>query len=255
MSNTNPYAATTLTAGESVDIRRVKIQPIELMRRSYELIRNQYWLFLAITVGGMVIGSAVPFGIIFGPMLVGIYLCYASLERGERVEFSLVFKGFDSFQESFIAFLVMMAFSIAVMIPLFIVMAALIMIPIAMTAQQNGGNAPPSRGIMLAFLTIYPAILVANILIAMPFLFTFQLIADRNMPGIAAIKMSFRGVMRNFWGVAWYMFVLMFVSVILALMCYVPAILFLPISFGSIFLLYRDVFPSNHIPTMPPSGV
>ena len=103
--------------------------------------------------------------------------------------------------------------------------------------------APPPTPDLGVFLLMYPVMLIANLAIMLPFLFTFQLIADRNLPAIPAMKMSFQGVVRNFWGVLGYLVVLTIVSVVLTMMCYVPGILFLPISLGTLFLLYRDIFP------------
>ena len=33
------------------------------------------------------------------------------------------------------------------------------------------------------------------------------------------------------------------ISLVAACMCYIPAILFLPLSFGGVFLAYREIFP------------
>ncbi len=246
MSQNNPYAPATVTSPGIVPFRQVKVRPIELLKRSFELIREQYWLFLGITVVGMIVGSAVPFALILGPMLVGIYLCYLARERGEQVEFSLLFKGFDQFKESFIACLMVLAVSMVVIIPMMIAMFALVLAPTIAAAQQNaagGGGAPPAFPV--AFLVMYPVMLLANIVIAIPFVFTFQLIAERKLGGVDAVKLSFQAVLKNLAGVVWYMIVVMAISLVLTMMCYVPGILFFPISFGSIFLLYRDVFPNT----------
>ncbi|QDT04495.1 hypothetical protein K227x_28870 [Rubripirellula lacrimiformis] len=238
MSQANPYAPTTSIPINDTDIRRVAIRPIGLLKRSWRMLGDQYWLFLGITFGGILIGSVVPFGLILGPMLVGIYLCYLSLERREKVEFGTVFKGFDFFKESFIATLCLIALTMVVMIPFMIAMAVLIMPTFAQAAQNNQ---PPSFPV--AIFLMYPLMLMANIVITLPFIFTFQLIADRNLSAMEAIKASIQGVRKNLWGIVWFFALLMIISFALACMCYVPAILFLPVSFGSLFLLYRDIYP------------
>ena len=78
--------------------------PIALYKRSYALLGEQYWLFFGITLVGIFLGSLVPFGILMGPMMVGIYMCFADRERGKQVEFGTLFKGFDQFANSRQAF-------------------------------------------------------------------------------------------------------------------------------------------------------
>lgn len=243
MSQANPYAPTSSASVDDSGIRAVNVKPIQLMKRAYALVGDNYWLFLGITLVGILVGSAVPFGLILGPMLVGIYLCYLHRERGAPVEFGTLFKGFDYFKESFIAFLVLLAVSMAVIIPFMIVMFAMMAGSIA-AAQGNAGNGPPQPPeFPIGILVLYPLMIAANFVITLPFLFTFQLIADRNMKGIEAVKTSVRGVLKNLGGTVWFLFVLMVITFALACLCYVPAILFMPISFGSLFLLYRDIFP------------
>ncbi|MGB7324554.1 MAG: hypothetical protein WBD31_06765 [Rubripirellula sp.] len=242
MSQSNPYAPSMHLPVSDLQIQKVKVRPLDLLKRGYQMLGDQYWLFLGITIVGMIIASAVPFGLIMGPMMVGIYGCYAARERGERVEFSQVFRGFDSFKESFIAYLILLAAAMVVMIPVMIAMFVIVIMPIAASAQ-NGGNGGPPPGFPLAMLAFYPVMIILNIVIAIPFLFAFQLIADRNMRGIDAVKASVQGALKNLFGITWYMVVLMFISLVLVCMCYLPVFFFFPVSFGAMFLLYRDIFP------------
>src|SRR5256886_17497275 len=78
------------------------------------LIKDQYWLFLGISLVGILIGGAVPI-VLLGPMMVGIFLCLLQRQRGEPVEFGTLFKGF----EQFVPGLVVAAFK---MIPIFIIL-------------------------------------------------------------------------------------------------------------------------------------
>ncbi len=79
-------------------------------------------------------------------------------------------------------------------------------------------------------------------MVALPFLFTFQLIADRNFKAIDAVKTSARGVAKNLSGVIWFVIVTGFLTSIASMMCFLPVILLLPILLGALFLLYRDIF-------------
>ncbi len=262
MSSTNPYQSTEGVSENLYGINKVRVRPIELIRRSHALIGDKYWLFLGITLVAMLVGSAVPLGLIFGAMLVGVYLCFIHREQGIKVELVTLFRGFDYFIESLLAWLAMFAISMLVTIPFMIAIFVVILAPIL--ANANAANPPAGPPpFPMALLAIYPLMLIVSTLVTLPFIFVFQLLVDRNLKAIDAIKMSFRGVMKNFFGVLWFMIVMMFLSFVLAMMCYVPAILFMPLSFGAIFLLYRDIYgpgiqrssPYDTLPkTAPPQG-
>ena len=244
MSSANPYEPTTEVIADDFGIRKVSVQPIQLIKRGYRMLADQYWMFLGITFVGLIVGSAVPFGIILGPMLVGIYLCYVQREQGQHVEFGTLFRGFDYFVESFLAFLILFVVSLTVMIPFMIAFFVIVFLP--MIAAANAPNAPPPQ-LPASIFIWYPLMIIANVAITLPFLFTFQLIADRKLKAIPAVKLSARGVIKNLGGILWFMFFFMIISIILTMMCYFPVFLFMPISFASLFILYRDIFgPAVH---------
>ncbi|HUS09425.1 MAG TPA: hypothetical protein VMZ30_03080, partial [Pyrinomonadaceae bacterium] len=57
-----------------IGFNRNAVQPIECIKSGWDLIKSQYWLFVGMTVVGVIIGSVVPLGILMGPMMCGIYL-------------------------------------------------------------------------------------------------------------------------------------------------------------------------------------
>lgn len=240
MNNPNPYSPTDSEPVDFADIRKVRVQPMELLQRAKGLMGDQYWLFVGISLAGIFIGSAVPMGIIMGAMMVGIYICFLKREQGQRVEFATLFKGFDQFADSLVAMLIMVGVSLVVMFPLMIAMFALMIVP--MIASQGNGGPPATFGI-LTMLLMYPLVFIASFLVYIPFLFTFQLIADRKLTAVEAVKLSARGAWKNLGGVILFLFVVMVISTVLAIMCYIPVFFFLPVSFGAMFVLYRDVFP------------
>ncbi|MDE0937845.1 MAG: hypothetical protein OSA89_18185 [Mariniblastus sp.] len=226
-------------------IRKVNVRPIELLSRSYQLIGNQYGLFLGISLVGILIGSMVPFGIVMGPMLIGIYLCFLHRQAGRQVEFGTLFKGFDQFSEGLIAYLIMVGFSIVasmVTVGLFVVIGLAAWALIAGTME---GDAAVGVGLGLAvliYILFFVVLMVISVLINLPFVFAFQLIADRKLSGTEAIKQSWAGVKLNLGGIVWYMLVNYFLLMLAALACSIPAILLMPISLGGMFLLYSDIY-------------
>ena len=104
---------------------------------------------------------------------------------------------------------------------------------------------------MLAFAVVlfgYLTLIFMSMFLYVPFVFAFQLIADRGLPGPQAVWTSWQAVKSNLGGVIWFVFVISVVSFLCMLMCYVPAILLMPISMGAFHLLYRDVFGPCPIP-------
>lgn len=233
----NPYA-TPAAAPQAQGFRegagpvQADFSPIEMLKQGKELIADQYWTFFGVAALGMLVGSAAPFGIILGPMLCGIYMCFLKKARGEHVELNLLFKGFDHFKNSFIAMMIMMAAMFAVMIPLGVVFG------IIMAA------AGPDLAVV-GIIVFYLGILVVSVAVGVFTMFAFPLIADRGYAPMDALKTSYRGAMMNLGSMLALVFLNFFISIVLAMFCYFPAFLFMPISFAALTLVYLKIFPDQ----------
>ena len=231
MSNTNPFSPPSTSVAPSLDLPpTVPIDPIDLYKRSFALMGDQYWLFVGIALVGILIGSVIPLGILMGPMMVGIYLCFMDRERGQKVEFATLFKGFDQFANALIAMLIIIGVAMAVIIPCYILMA------VALIATNGSGT-----GLMVVLFGV-AMIFALSMAIYLPFLFVFQLIAERGLTGPQAVSLSFKAMKANLVGCISLLFVMGVASILAALACYFPAFLLMPISFGALFLAYRDIF-------------
>lgn len=231
--------------GQDGPIRKVTIRPMELLSRSKELIGNQYGLFLGITLVGLLIGSMVPFGLVMGPMLIGIYLCFLHRQAGRQVEFGTLFKGFDQFGEGLITYLIMVVFSIVTSMVTFGLFLVLGLAAMALIAGTMEGEAAAGVGVIVlivGYLAFFLVLMVVSVLINLPFVFAFQLIADRKLSGTEAIRQSWTGAKLNFGGIVWYMLVNYFLLILAMFACYIPAILLMPVSMGGLFLLYSDIY-------------
>lgn len=220
-------------------IRQVSIRPFDLFQRGYQLIQDQYWLFLGMVFVAILIGSAVPFGILMGPMIVGVHMALGQKGRAGKADFGTLFKGFDKFGDALIATMIMLAVSLVIMLPIIVMSFILFGVVIA---SSEGSEVQMGIGLLMVGAVYFVGMIFASIACYLPFLFAFQLIADQGLPGVDACKTSFQGVKANFLGLLWYCLALGFVSVLLTLMCYVPVFLFMPISFASMFVLYHDIF-------------
>lgn len=253
MSDTNPYQPSgpdTLVESPigELQIRRVQVRPIELMKRSYALMGDQYMTMVGVTLVGILVGSLVPMGIILGAMMVGIFMCFMQREQFGRTEFGTLFKGFDFFVDSMLVVLMSVALSFVVIFPSYLLMAA-IMIG-AMAGTQDNPDA--ALGAMLIIMPIFMILMmVAMLFVYLPFLFAFQLIADRHLSAMEAIKYSWRASMKNLLGIIWHLFVMTMLTYLAMLACYIPAFFVIPITIGSMFVLYRDIFGPGTFPPPP----
>jgi hypothetical protein len=226
---------------ETVPFRTHAVKPLECYSRGWLLIKDQYWLFLLINLVGMFIGSAVPLGILMGPMMCGIYFCLFTKADGKAVSFDLLFKGFSYFVESLLATLMMIVPMLILVIPLFI--AFIVYLSLAAHAVASRNSPGPLFASMIGgeFLMVAVLILFSSI-IGLFFVFAYPLIVDRGLKAWPAVKMSFRGAWHNLGG----MIVLILLNLLLGfagmLFCYVGVFFVGPVLIAALFSAYRQVF-------------
>ena len=238
-----------------IPFRRNAVEPVECIKGGWELIKNQYWLFVGMTLVGVLIGSAVPLGILLGPMMCGLYLAFFKTRRGEPIEFGMLFKGFDFFGPSLIATLLHILPIIAIIVPAYIFFY--ISMVVSMVAQ--GGNDPnPAAmfGIMGGFILFWMFVLVVVIFISIGFTFSYPLIVDRKLQGFDAVKLSFKGAMANFWRLLGMSILSSLLTIVGLMLCYVGMFLVFPIVYAAVASAYEQVYglagPGDIHDNLPP---
>jgi len=226
---------------------------MDCLRGGWDLIKDQYWLFLGISFVAILIGTAVPLGILLGPMFCGLYLALFQKQRGQPVTFDLLFKGFDFFGDSLVATLIQMVPMMLVMVPGYFVMIGAMMV----TMQPGRRGQPPDMlPFFAAFGFFFLLIMLTSLIVGAFFAFTYPLIVERRLSGINAVKTSVRAALSNLGGVFGLMFLSMVLGVVGVMLCYVGAFLFMPISFAAWSIAYRQVFgtadASMNTPPAPP---
>jgi len=239
------------------EFKRNAVEPVECIKAGWNLIKSQYWLFVGMTLVGMIVGSVVPLGILMGPMMCGLYLALFQTRRGQPIEFSLLFKGFDYFGDSVIATLLHM-------VPIVLVVApAYVLYFVGMfTMMGTSQNGQPDPGAMLGFFGIFGVvwlvIMVLLIVLSVVFVFAYPLIVDRRLKGLEAVKLSIRAAWANFWRILGMLLLTGLLSVGGLILCYVGIFLVLPISVAAIAAAYEQVFGLSgeiqpNLPPPPPS--
>jgi hypothetical protein len=234
------------------EFRSKAVEPVECIKSGWNLIRNQYWLFVGLSVVGVLVGSVVPFGILLGPMMCGIYLALFKTRRGQPIEFNDLFKGFDYFGDSLIATLLHLVPVLVIFVPSYIVFY----IGLFFMMPRNGEPDPTA---MLSFFGIFAVfwivMVVILIIVSVGFTFAYPLIVDRRLSGLNAVKLSIRAGMSNFWQLLGMLLLNGLISFVGVLLCYVGVFIVLPISFAAIAMAYEQVFglaAGGTQPNLPP---
>ena len=239
-----------------IPFKRQAVEPVQCLKNGWELIKDQYWLFVGISAVGAIIGGAVPLGILLGPMMCGQYLAFFKKRRGEPFEFGTLFKGFDFFGPSLVATLLHIVPILAIVIPAYFIFY--ITMVVSMVAQGNSGEPNPGLafGIMGGFLLFWLVVMVLVIFISIGFTFSYPLIVDRKLQGMDAVKLSFRGAMANFWRLLGMSILSGLLTIAGALLCYVGVFLVLPIVYAAIASAYEQVYgltgPGDFDANLPP---
>jgi hypothetical protein len=235
-----------------IEFNRNAVEPVACIKAGWELIKQNYWLFVGMTVVGVIIGSVIPLGILMGPMMCGIYLALFQTRRGQPIEFGLLFKGFDFFGDSVVATLLHLIPVLAIFIPSYV----LFYVGMFMMVPLSGGG-EPEPGMILGFfgfmLIFWLVVMVIMIVLSVIFTFAYPLIVDRRLSGLNAVKLSIRAALANFWRLLGMLLLNGLLTFVGVLFCYVGAFLVLPITFAAIATAYEQVFGLGEVqPNVPP---
>lgn len=228
-------------AVDQTDMTTGQVRALECLSEGAELLSGSYWLLVAVCGVGTILGGLAPMGILMGPMMCGIYLCYFRLIDGHSVRFELLFQGFDHFIQALIASLILFAVSLIVMTPAVLLALAAGVVSVAGVEHPGAaGLAPAALLLLVAFLLVGLALAVGPF-----FLFVYPLIVDRGLDAVPAIKASFRAVAANLWGVSLVLLLTGALWLVAALLCYLPVFLVAPLCFATLASAYRRIFPAR----------
>jgi len=236
---------------ERPEFRAAQLRPVELLADGWKLVRQQYWLMLGVTVTGLLIGSLAPLGLFMGPMVCGIYLCLFARMRGERATFGSLFRGFEYFVPSFIATLIQIVPIMAMAIPVNLILLLLSMKRILAAMDRPFRDVAAMLGTWEIFVIVgvaTVAIFLLSVFFGTFFMFSYPLIADRAMPGWAAVKLSARASRANFGGAALLMATTTVASIVASLFCYIGGFMITPVTLAAWAIAYRRIFPDPSEP-------
>lgn len=234
--------------------RRNAIQPVQCIKDGWKLIKDQYWLFVGMVLVGLLIGSAVPMGILMGPMMCGLYLTFFKVRRGEPIEFGTLFKGFDYFGNSIVAAILHAVPIVVVVVPAYFMFYVSLIVSVA--ALGDNPSLPAVLGVMFTFAVFVFIIAAVLLILTIGFTFSYPLIVDRKMSGFDAVKLSFKAAMANFWRLLGMVALAGLLNCAGVLLCYVGVFFTFPISYAAVAVAYEQVFglanPNEMVSNLPP---
>jgi hypothetical protein len=237
-----------------IPYNRNVIRPVECLSQGWELVRDQYWLFVGMTLVGFMIGSAVPLGILMGPMMCGIYLAFFKRRRGEPIEFGTLFKGFEYFGNSVVAAILHTLPIIVIVVPSYIFFYLGMLVSVAAMGDEPSGAG--LFGMMFSFMLFILVVFAVIVVITIGFTFAYPLIVDRQLQGFDAVKLSFKAAMANFFRLLGLVILCALVNSVGVLVCYVGVFLTFPITYAAVAVAYEQVFglahPSEIASNLPP---
>lgn len=237
-----------------IPYQRNVIRPVECLSQGWELVRDQYWLFVAMTLVGFMIGSAVPLGILMGPMMCGLYLAFFKRRRGEPIEFGTLFKGFEYFGNSVVAAILHTLPIIVIVVPAYIFFYLGMIVSVAAMGDEPSGAG--LIGMMFGFMLFIVVVFAVIVVITIGFTFAYPLIVDRKLQGFEAVKLSFRAAMANFFRLLGLVILCALVNSLGVLVCYIGVFLTFPITYAAVAVAYEQVFglahPSEIASNLPP---
>ena len=222
-----------------IDFKTGVISPIECFKEGWELIKDQYWLFLGITLVGTLLAGFSMY-ILFGAMYCGIYYCLQQKYNRQPFEFADLFKGFEVFLPGFIV-------SLFFIIPqiLFTVINIAVQFMMQAEMRRSGGDIKVLWSYFTTYMIFMLIVAIVMLCIHAVLTFTFPLIIEYKISGVEALKLSVRAVWGNLGGVIGLLFCQFGLMILGAIACYVGMFFVLPLLFAGIYVAYRKVFPSN----------
>jgi hypothetical protein len=245
-----------MTNPGDIPFNRAAVKPMECLRGGWDLIKDQYWLFVGMTLVGLLVGSALPLGILLGPMMCGLFMVFFKKRRGEQIEFGTMFKGFDYFGQSVIASVLHTVPILVIVIGGYIAFYAVVLV--GALAMGNDSSGAGVILMILFFLVFWAVMMVLLILVSLGFTFSYPLIVDRGLQGFDAVKLSFKAAMANLVPLLGLALLSALLGTVGLLACGVGIYFVIPISYAAIAVAYEQVFGlsnstlSGQVPPPPP---
>lgn len=218
-----------------------QIKPVAVYKEAWVLMKPEFIVIFATVIIGVIFSSTV---ILMGPMMIGLFMCLIDKVDGRPAKLDKLFKGFSRWKAGVVVAAIAM-----IPVLIFVTLAVVSYVPTVM-ASLGGEVIPPDQllSMILGILAVEFVVGIAMTIIHTLMIFAFPLIADRNLGGIAAVKLSARAVWANKAGVGGVFGVGILVAIAGYLLLCFGIYLAIPVIMMATTVAYRKVFPQSFEP-------
>jgi hypothetical protein len=185
--------------------------------------------------------------LVAGPALGGVFYVFLSLLRGQPATAGELFTGFNSFQDLFLAKLLISIISGACMFP-YIMSVTAKLEPMLERLQQNAAGINPQE-IISAFISAYSSALPLLLVGLIPatyfyvsFYFTVPLIIDKQMGFWTALTTGFKMVHKHWFHVLGLLILVSMVNIPGLCVCLIGVLFTAPLGLAAVCYAYEDIF-------------
>lgn len=226
------------------EIRIIQKSPSSLVESGWGLVKDQYWLLLAITFAALLIAGLFPL-VLMGPALCGIFFTLSEKAAGREIRFENVLKGFDYFVESLLVAVFQMAAGLIVFLPVFLLGLAVYFA--LFISYLNKTQAPSLGDPLLLIVTLFLVLLIGMLILVMTvitslFNLAFPLVIKHKVRPYEAVKLSLRAGWANLRTLTVVNLILLGLSLLGLCLCFVGSYLLLPIAYATWYRVYEEIF-------------
>lgn len=200
------------------------------------------WVVIGIIFFVVLIASSfVPFAtnLLTPVLMAGFGFGCVALEQQKTLEVGHLFEGFNTkFGQLVIVGLLGLLFTFLVMIPFMILM---FVVPLMMVGIDSSGS---DASMLVGVVVSIAALLILGLMIPviMALWFSPFLVAFHDVQPFEAMKMSFKGCLKNIMPFLWYGIILFALCIVAVVPLFLGLLVLTPIMYISAYTAYKDIF-------------
>jgi uncharacterized membrane protein len=237
-----------------IPFHRGAIDASACITNGWALVKPNYWMYFGIGLLAMVMVACVPCVnvIVMGPVTAGVYFVMLRAMRGEPVEFSMMFKGFEKFVPTMVIGIIQSVPGIIYQGVQFSFDIGRILSQIGAGSRRGGGDLYQisdeagiaiAGGLIALYLVFIVGFIIFSIAWGVTFAFALPLAIEHGLGPVEAIKLSAQAGWSNVGGLIFLMVLLFLLAMAGVFALCVGVFFVIPIVYAAYAFAYRQVFP------------
>lgn len=227
-----------------MQFRKNAIRPVRCFVEGWKLVKDQYPLFVLLCFFCLLIGGAIPLGLVLGASFCSIYAMVLKKMDGGQIGFDGLLKGFYFFKPSLVVTMFLVVPTILLAVPM---MSSAVSLMYALVPTKGGVDENQVYALFTTFSIFAVLFTLISGTIHAFVLFAYPLIVEHRLTGVAAFKISSRAVLANANGVIGIIVGEFVLSLIGLAFFGIGIYLVVPLMFAAVTVAYRQVFPAAEV--------